>query len=269
MIRKHNEGGKHTYTLAMNEFGDLTLEEFHARYTGLKRPADNKKVPRNVAVNTGVIADSVDWTAKGAVTAVKDQGQCGSCWAFSSTGSIEGAWFIANGTLVSVSEQQLMDCSKPEGNQSCEGGWMDQAFQYVASNGGICAENAYPYTAQDHNSCQSCGSVAKISSFFDVGHTEDDLMAAVTQQPVSVAIEADQSAFQFYSSGVMTGDCGTQLDHGVLAVGYGELDGTQYWKVKNSWGQNWGMNGYILIQKGKAQSGGQCGILLAASYPVV
>jgi C1A family cysteine protease len=273
MIQKHNEDqeqGKHTYTLAMNEFGDLTFEEFHARYTGYKGPKLNYLRSMNTANLSHVaVADSIDWVEKGAVTPVKNQGQCGSCWAFSSTGAIEGAWFVAKGQLEDLSEQELMDCSKSEGNNSCEGGLMDYAFEFVVKNKGICAESAYAYKAQDENSCKTCTSVAEISSFKDVGQTEADLMAAVTQQPVAVAIEADQSAFQFYSSGVLTGKCGTNLDHGVLAVGYGTLDGVQYWKVKNSWGASWGMKGYVLIEKGKAQSGGQCGILKAASYPVV
>jgi len=273
-ITRHNAEqaeGKHTYTMAMNEFGDLTSEEFHAKYTGFDATKHTQTKRFNkVADLSGVqAADDIDWVAKGAVTPVKNQGQCGSCWAFSSTGAIEGAWFVAKNQLVSLSEQELMDCSKDQGNDSCEGGLMDQAFQFVVSKGGICAEAAYPYKMADENSCKSCATVASISAFTDVGHSEAELQAAVSVQPVAVAIEADQDAFQFYSSGVMTGDCGTQLDHGVLAVGFGELDGTKYWKVKNSWGASWGMSGYILLERGKAQDGGQCGILLAASFPTV
>jgi len=268
-IRVHNEQGNHTYTLAMNEFGDMPFEEFHAKYTGYKGLRRAYARSQNMPALTNVAADSVDWTEKGAVTPVKNQGQCGSCWAFSTTGAVEGAWEIKNGNLVSLSEQELMDCSKAEGNESCEGGLMDDAFEFIIKNKGICSETDYPYKMRDETSCKTCSVVAHISSFQDVQQSEDELMKAVTQQPVAVAIEADQEAFQFYSSGVMTGDCGTNLDHGVLAVGYGTLDGTQYWKVKNSWGENWGMKGYILIEKGKAQSGGQCGILMAASFPVV
>jgi C1A family cysteine protease len=272
-VRKHNAEhaeGKHTWTMAMNEFGDLTAEEFHAKYTGFLGERHELLRSKNYADLSKVeAADSVDWTAKGAVTDVKNQGQCGSCWSFSATGGIEGAWYISKGDLVSLSEQELMDCSKEEGNNSCEGGLMDYAFQWVIKNGGICAESAYPYKAVDENSCKTCSTVASISSFQDVSQSEDALARAVTQQPVSVAIEADQSSFQFYSSGVLTADCGTNLDHGVLAVGYGELESIPYWKVKNSWGSSWGQDGYILLQKGKSQSGGQCGILKSASYPVV
>jgi C1A family cysteine protease len=271
-IRQHNAeaaDGEHTYTLAMNEFGDMTFEEFHAKHTGFLGLRSRFSRTQNLANLSAPAVDSIDWTTKGAVTGVKDQGQCGSCWSFSATGSIEGAWFLSKGKLISLSEQQLMDCSGDEGNYSCEGGLMDYAFEYVIQNGGICTEASYPYTASDRSSCDPCTNVVSISSYVDVGQTEAALQAAVTQQPVSVAIEADQAAFQFYSSGVLTGTCGTNLDHGVLAVGFGTLNGTPYWKVKNSWGGSWGMSGYVLIQKGKSQSGGQCGILMAASYPVV
>jgi len=272
-ITKHNEEaseGWHTFTMAMNEFGDLTNEEFFAKYTGFKGARDAVRRSKNVEELSDVVAPTdVDWVTAGAVTPVKNQGQCGSCWAFSATGAIEGAWYVSKQKLVSLSEQQLMDCSKSEGNQSCEGGLMDYAFEYVISNRGITTESSYPYAAADHTSCKSSTAAASITKYTDVAHTEAALQNAVAKQPVAVAIEADQNAFQFYSSGVLTGTCGTQLDHGVLAVGYGTLSGTAYWKVKNSWGTSWGMNGYVLIQRGKSQSGGQCGILLAASYPTV
>jgi cathepsin L len=265
-IRAHNDAGEHTYTLAMNEFGDMTFEEFHAKHTGFKGVRHQYLRSRNIADLSHVqVTDSIDWSAKGAVTPIKNQGQCGSCWAFSTTGAIEGAWFVAKGQLVNLSEQQLMDCSKSEGNDSCEGGLMDYAFEFVISNKGICSEASYPYKEADENTCQTCTPVATISKYSDVSQSEDALKAAVTQQPVSVAIEADQEAFQFYSSGVLTGTCGQQLDHGVLAVGFGTLSGTDYWKVKNSWGTSWGMSGYVLIERGTDE----CGIHNAASFPTV
>jgi C1A family cysteine protease len=267
-IRAHEEKGL-SYTLGMNEFGDMTWEEFYAKHTGFLGVRGRFMRSNNYGDLSEVSpAASVDWTEKGAVTPVKNQGQCGSCWSFSSTGSIEGATYIATNTLTSLSEQQLMDCSKSEGNMGCNGGLMDYAFEYVIKNNGICSESSYPYKEED-GTCQSCTPVATISSYKDVQESESALETAVTQQPVSIAIEADQEAFQFYNGGVMTGTCGTELDHGVLAVGYGTYSGTDYWKVKNSWGPSWGLEGYILLEKGKSQSGGQCGILMSASYPVV
>merc|ERR1712113_1115246 len=202
---------------------------------------------------------SIDWTnndGKSYVTPVKNQGQCGSCWAFSTTGSIESRSAIKNGqtgaSITTLSEQQLVDCSGSYGNMGCNGGLMDDAFKYVEANGGLCSEEEYPYTAKD-GSCQKSKCTTKydpISSYSDVkADNVADLEAAVAEGPVSIAIEADQSAFQFYSGGVLTGTCGTRLDHGVLVVGYGETGADKFWKVKNSWGETWGMDGYILICK--------------------
>jgi cathepsin L len=264
MIRAHNEANSHSYTLAMNKFGDLTFEEFHAKFTGFNGVRNSYLRSQNIVDLSHVeAADEVDWVKAGAVTAVKDQGQCGSCWAFSTTGSLEGALFLKNGTLVSLSEQYLMDCSTAEGNESCNGGLMDDAFQFVIKNKGICSEKEYPYKASDE-SCRKCETkYAEITGFKDVGQTEADLKAAVTLTPVSVAIEADQTAFQFYKSGVLTGVCGKNLDHGVLAVGYGTDNGVEYWLVKNSWGASWGLDGYVKIERGSDK----CGIHDAASYP--
>jgi KDEL-tailed cysteine endopeptidase len=270
----HNNGNK-SWTMAVNKFADLTADEFKARYAGgLNKP--KKTSLRKAATgpfNTTANPASVDWTAKGAVTPVKNQQQCGSCWAFSTTGSVEGAWFLAKGNLVSLSEQQLVDCSTAEGNQGCNGGLMDDAFQYIIDNKGITTEAAYPYTATGPNTCGSVGKpvAATLSGFKDVAvNSELALETAIVQQPVSVAVEADQSVFQFYSGGVMDSACGTALDHGVLAVGYGTDGGKDYYKVKNSWGADWGMKGYILLGRGaKFNPSGQCGIQMAASYPVV
>jgi len=191
-------------------------------------------------------------------------------WAFSTTGSVEGAHAIATGKLVSLSEQQLVDCSSAQGNQGCNGGLMDQAFEFIISNKGICTEADYPYTAVTGTTCQTtCQSAATISSYKDVtaGDESVGLLNAVAQQPVSIAIEADQSGFQFYGGGVFNGACGTALDHGVLAVGF-DHDATSnldYWIVKNSWGNTWGEAGYIRMVRGQ----NECGLSNMASYPVV
>jgi C1A family cysteine protease len=227
------------------------------------------------------LPSAIDWSMKNAVTPVKDQGQCGSCWSFSTTGALEGAYSIKTGNLVSFSEQQLVDCDT-FGNggrdHGCNGGLMDNAFSWIAKNNGLCTESDYPYvsgiTKTPGTCAKSCKNVAgsDIVSFVDVESASDlAMMTALSKQPVSVAIEADQREFQLYKSGVFTGACGTNLDHGVLTVGYGTDGGNEYYKVKNSWSTTWGEKGYIRLGKGENYNAGkgQCGILLEASYPVV
>jgi C1A family cysteine protease len=277
-IDEHNSQ-PHSWRMAVNKFADLTPYEFQQYYvSGGFSDYDFQRrfnlYNRFVWRNNATLPASVDWTTKGAVTPVKNQGQCGSCWAFSTTGSLEGAYFLKNGTLESLSEQQLVDCAGSTGNQGCNGGLMDDAFDYIHANGGITSESNYPYTAQN-GACDTRREhqvVATLRSHTDVPANSDDaLMNAIAQQPVSVAVEADQSSFQFYSSGVMTAACGTALDHGVLAVGYGTDGGQDFYKVKNSWGADWGEAGYIRLGRGPSYNAGsgQCGILSAASFPNV
>ena len=214
------------------------------------------------------VPDSWNWATKGAVTPIKDQGQCGSCWSFSTTGSVEGCTFIATGKLVSLSEQDLVDCSTAQGDQGCDGGLMDDAFQYIIQNKGIDTESCYPYTAEDgtcHYSKSCCG--ATITGYTDVtSGDEKALLEAVYKTPVSIAIDASQSSFQFYSGGVYSdsGCSSQQLDHGVLAVGYGSTGGSDYWIVKNSWGSSWGLSGYIWMAR---NDNNMCGVATMPSYP--
>jgi cathepsin L len=258
------------FEVGINAFADLTVQEFVSLYTGLNITRTYDAVIERIDPSPRVQGDVVNWVNKGAVTGVKNQGQCGSCWSFSTTGSVEGAHFLATGSLVSLSEQNLVDCSTSEGNQGCNGGLMDNAFKYIISNHGIDTEASYPYRATGPNSCQfKAASVgATISSYHDVQRgSESDLQTAVTKQPTSVAIDAGHNSFQLYKSGVYYEPAcsATSLDHGVLAVGYGTSGSSDYWLVKNSWGTGWGMSGYIQMSKNRNNN---CGIATAASYPI-
>jgi len=267
-IEKHNAQGL-SWTMGVNQFADLTAEEFKAQ---ISRPF-KKTFQRSVEYKNTSSAvgnpSSIDWVDQGAVSPVKNQGQCGSCWSFSAIGAIEGCYAIANGKASSpqgvtqFAEQNLVDCDTQD--SACNGGLMDYAFEFVIRQGGNMLENDYPYAARKQT-CQTHSIVKTISKYSDVSqNSESQMENFLANGPVSVAIEADQNSFQFYNGGVFTGQCGQNLDHGVLAVGYGTDGGQKYWKVKNSWGASWGEQGYIRIQRGKSPS--QCGILLSASQP--
>jgi C1A family cysteine protease len=277
----HNHNFKNlTYNLGHNQFSGMDSDEFreYLGFSGIYVRHNNLRVETSYVKD---IPSSVNWITKGAVTGVKDQGQCGSCWSFSTTGALEGAYFTKYGTLPSFSEQQLVDCDNRKNggkDMGCNGGLMDNAFTWIKKNGGLCTETEYPYvsgTTKTAGTCQTtCALVddSSVQSFVDVPKSSDQsMMAAVAKQPVSVAIEADQKEFQLYKSGVFTGSCGTTLDHGVLVVGYGSESDGDYYIVKNSWGTTWGSNGFIYLGRGSQYNNGdgQCGVLLQASYPLV
>jgi len=263
-VQAHNALGK-SWELETNMFADITNEEFAALKLGYNY--DSNRERNVVELDTTNTPAGVDWRKKGAVTAIKDQGSCGSCYTFSSTGALEGLYFIKKGTLVSMSEQHLLDCTSSQGNQGCNGGLMDNCFKYTASKG-IMKEADYAYKGK----AATCAYVAskivyKNSAYQDVKANDfTQLRVAVKQGPTSVAVEADQDAWKLYKSGIISDNCGTSLDHGVLAVGYGN----NYWIVKNSWGTSWGESGYLRIASGSQNDGaGVCGINSDASYPTL
>jgi|UniRef100_A0A6C0DJ36 C1A family cysteine protease len=268
-----------TYDLGHNQFSGMDDEDFRkylgysGEYSGISSNRSFEKAIYDTSLYS--LPEKINWVENGAVTEVKDQGQCGSCWSFSTTGALEGAFFIKNGNTEIFSEQQLVDCDNFKNggrDMGCNGGLMDRAFAWIEKNGGLCSEADYPYVSGETKTggtCQkTCNVVenSKIVSFVDVEPSSDiAMMTALTQQPVSIAIEADQREFQLYKSGIFTGVCGTKLDHGVLLVGYG----TDYYLVKNSWGVSWGDGGYIKLGLGSDfnNGDGQCGMLLQGSFP--
>ncbi|WZZ20426.1 hypothetical protein YC2023_121813 [Brassica napus] len=296
-IDEHN-GKNLSYRLGLTKFADLTNDEYRSMYLGsrLKRKATKTSLRYEARVGDA-IPESVDWRKEGAVAEVKDQGSCGSCWAFSTIGAVEGINKIVTGDLISLSEQELVDCDTSY-NEGCNGGLMDYAFEFIIKNGGIDTEEDYPYKGVDgrcdqtrvsvlffnNNSkqpvddfcftfvgllLQKNAKVVTIDSYEDVpANSEESLKKALSHQPISVAIEGGGRAFQLYDSGIFDGICGTDLDHGVVAIGYGTENGKDYWIVKNSWGTSWGESGYIRMERNIASSAGKCGIAVEPSYPI-
>lgn len=272
----HNLDHTQNFTMGINQFTDLTADEFKAQYvSGMKNAVGSTSCKSFFGSASGTPV-SIDWRTKNAVTSVKDQGQCGSCWTFSATGAVEGAWALHTGNLIDLSEQELVDCAGLKyGSMGCNGGQMDGAFKFIMDNG-QCSLSSYPYTSgvtKTGGTCQqTCQPVAHVSSCSDVKPNDQlSLKAAVAQQPVSIAIEADTRYFQSYSSGILTSSsCGTNLDHGVLIVGYGTENGQDYWLVKNSWSTTWGDKGYVKIARSDSTNDqGICGIAMQPSFPSV
>jgi C1A family cysteine protease len=266
-VQEHNAKGL-SWQVETNKFADLTNEEFSVLYLGFNY--DPNRVRENVQYldeSEAPEGTSWDWRKKGAVTPVQDQQTCGSCYTFSSAGALEGLWFISKATLINLSEQQMLDCTSSYGNQGCSGGLMDNCFKYTKEKG-IQKGDDYPYK----NKVNTCAYDAKKIVFKNTGYTDvpaDDftqLRVAVKKQPVAVAVMAASDGFKNYKSGILSANCGTDLDHAILAVGYG----SGFWIVKNSWGASWGEEGYVRIASGSQNNGaGVCGINSVCSYPTL
>jgi C1A family cysteine protease len=290
-IEAENEKPERTFWLGVGEFADWTNDEFAAHLTSepLSRAELEAIAPvdKNLVDWTGKLPVDVDWVAAGAVTGVKNQGKCGSCWAFSTVGAIEGLTFLeGNNTLVSLSEQTLVSCDK-KGNHGCKGGNMAKAMGWVHTHGGLPAEKTYHYSDAKGGK-KACNQTLANNTVFTIGghksvphNNETALAVAVSRQPISIAIQANQPGFQHYKSGIFHGKCGDKTDHGVTLVGYGvdknvtaganaswcEADGCRYWTVKNSWTHHWGDHGYIRMARGLKHVG-ECGLATQAAFPI-
>ncbi|XP_048133952.1 pro-cathepsin H-like [Rhodamnia argentea] len=269
LIRSTNKKGL-PYTLGVNQFADWSWEEFRRHRLGASQNC-SATTKGNHKLTDEVLPEMKDWREMGIVSPIKDQGHCGSCWTFSTTGALEAAYHQATGKQISLSEQQLVDCARAFNNFGCSGGLPSQAFEYIKYNGGLDTEEAYPYTAED-GSCKFLADNVGVQVLDSVNITlgaEDELKHAVAVvRPVSVAFQVVKD-FRLYKSGVYTSDtCGdTSMDvnHAVLAVGYGVENGVPYWLIKNSWGADWGDHGYFKMEMGK----NMCGVATCASYPIV
>jgi C1A family cysteine protease len=284
-IQKRNQENN-SFQLGHNQFSGMNTSEFK---TWVHTIIPSFSYLNNTTFDEPKeIKESMDWRELGAVTPVKDQQNCGSCYAFSTTGGLEGAYQIKTGNLVSFSEQQILDCGNRKSGHGCNGGDMGGSYDWIHTNGGLCEEQEYAYFSGETGKAGDCSSDkcslvagSKVAETVYVQPNSDSaMMAALQMQPVSVAIEADQRDFQLYKSGVFTGSCGTSLDHGVLLVGYGSFntgsttgskDSADYYIMKNSWGQSWGDNGYCYLGRGDQYNGGkgQCGVLMQGVYPRV
>ena len=265
-IKQHNSEN-HSYLVGENQYINNTYIDEFFQMNHIVYEYNNNPIIVNF---TDLNEESVDWRDKNKVSSVKNQGHCGSCWAFSSVGAVESAWAIKHNVLYNLSEQELIDCSSE--NQGCEGGSMVKSFQYIMNNG-LCSNESYPYIGQDNQCNNSCKSLVEISNYSGITPNKETILKyAVQRKPVSVAIQANKRSFQMYKSGIYSDpDCGFQLDHGVLLIGYGydKIYDMEYWIIKNSWSDSWGENGYIRIQRNIDDPRGLCGIAMDPSVPII
>ena len=271
-VELHNADYASTYTQGLNQFSDMSDEEFkEVLLSSLLLP--DRITASNWSKPEIEVPNDVDWVSKGYVTPVKNQGRCGSCYSFSATGALEGAWFKKTGKLVSLSEQQILDCSRGYGNHGCGGGFYQRAWDFIRAYHGIQTEESYPYEHREWV-CRFDAKkvVATVSSYKNLPAKDEDALkqALGTVGPVSIAIDASCRGFRSYRRGVYSHEgCGAKqsdLNHAVLAVGYGQENGEDYWLVKNSWGTSYGDKGYVKIARNK---GNMCGVAWMAAFPVV
>jgi C1A family cysteine protease len=269
MVKKMQSENR-TYEVELNKFADMSTEEFASTYLGTRPPTMRSNNEQLLEATTATLPASVDWRTRNAVTPIKNQGSCGSCWSFSAIGALESLYAIKYGILKSFSEQQLVDCSGSYGTYACNGGIMTAAFKYTRDYG-VELGSVYPYTgAKGTCKFDKTKVVFKNTAWVSVTPNNNvQLAAAVATRPVSAAVQADASVFQFYKGGIIDGTaCGTSLNHGIIIVGYGSENGKDFWIIRNSWGTSWGEAGYVRIAKSSStNSAGVCGIAMMASYP--
>eukprot|EP00933_Yihiella_yeosuensis_P054255 TRINITY_DN5264_c3_g1_i1.p1 TRINITY_DN5264_c3_g1~~TRINITY_DN5264_c3_g1_i1.p1 ORF type:complete len:361 (+),score=67.87 TRINITY_DN5264_c3_g1_i1:95-1177(+) len=275
-VMEHNSLKNTSFKMAITKFADLSRDEFTSRHTGLRqrsKPFEGLKKLGTHKYSGKELPRSVDWVKEGAVTRVRNQGDCGSCWTFSTIGAIEGAWAVETGNLIEFSEQQLLDCArdKHEYNSGCNGGDQDAVFEYyfMREEAPVCTQKSYPYTGKSVKSLKHCNvdncevgiPSGGIVGYKDVDRDEKAIMEALTKAPLAVSMDADSDHISNYDHGVLTKHCGHKLDHAVLLVGYGTNDdGIDYWKLKNSWGKDWGEDGYFRIVRSSKHGPGKCGV---------
>ncbi|XP_066491227.1 procathepsin L-like [Tiliqua scincoides] len=273
MIERHNleaSQGKYSYQLHMNHFGDLTKEEFNQKMNGFRGDlaiahGRNGTVFQESASSR--LPKYVDWRKKGYVTPVKNQGECGSCWAFSATGALEGLHFKTTHKLVSLSEQNLMDCFRKQDTNGCHGGVINSAFEYVIQNRGINSERTYPYKAKvGHCHYNSRARAATCKSYVNIPRNNERALAQAVASVGPVSVGLDGAHFQFYHKGIYQKRCGKHVNHAMLVVGYGNSRNKNYWILKNSWSKDWGEKGYMRLAKDKNN---ECGIASDASFPTM
>ena len=270
-IKEHNLKNL-SYEVGINQFIDREyINEYYIETDNHSLIINEDNNYNEYEYNNELIPEEYDWRNKNKVSSVKNQGDCGSCWSFSATGAVESIWAIKNNILYNLSEQELVDCSFK--NNGCNGGSMDYAFEYIINNG-LCINNSYPYVG-NQNTCNkdNCQSVISLSNYSDIESNDEKLLKRIVYyQPVSVAIQANKRSFQLYKKGIYSDlQCGTELDHGVLLVGYGYDNNynMKYWIIKNSWGSEWGENGYIRILRDIDDQRGLCGIAMQPSIPII